>query len=101
MDSKYPASLSENVHKILREELNFDGVIMTDDLYMDAIRNYTGDSESAVMAVKAGNDILCCTDFEIQYPAVLKAVQDGEIPVSQIDASVRRILEWKQKLGLI
>ncbi len=101
MDSEYPASLSENVHKILREDLNFDGVIMTDDLYMDAIRNYTGDSESAVMAVKAGNDILCCTDFEIQYPAVLEAVQNGEIPVSQIDASVRRILEWKQSLGLI
>ena len=101
MDSQYPASLSENVHKILREELNFDGVIMTDDLYMDAIRNYTGNSEAAVMAVKAGNDILCCTDFEIQYPAVLEAVQNGEIPVSQIDASVRRILKWKQNLGLI
>ena len=101
MDSRYPASLSENVHKILREELNFDGVIMTDDLYMDAIRNYTGNSEAAVMAVKAGNDILCCTDFEIQYPAVLEAVQNGEIPVSQIDASVRRILKWKQNLGFI
>ena len=101
MDSEYPASLSENVHKILREELNFDGVIMTDDLYMDAIRNYTGNSEAAVMAVKAGNDILCCTDFEVQYPAVLEAVQNGEIPISQIDASVRRILEWKQNLGLI
>ena len=101
MDSQYPASLSENVHKILREELNFDGVIMTDDLYMDAIRNYTGNSEAAVMAVKAGNDILCCTDFEIQYPAVLEAVQNGEIPVSQIDASVRRILKWKQNLGFI
>jgi len=101
MDSEYPASLSENVHNILREELNFAGVIMTDDLCMDAIRNYTGNSEAAVMAVKAGNDILCCTDFEIQYPAVLEAVQNGEIPVSQIDASVRRILEWKQNLGLI
>ena len=101
MDSEYPASLSENVHKILREELNFDGVIMTDDLYMDAIRNYTGNSEAAVLAVKAGNDILCCTDFEVQYPAVLEAVQNGEIPISQIDASVRRILEWKQNLGLI
>ena len=101
MDSEYPASLSENIHKILRKELNFDGVIMTDDLYMDAIRNYTGNSEAAVMAVKAGNDILCCTDFEVQYPAVLEAVQNGEIPISQIDASVRRILEWKQNLGLI
>lgn len=101
MDSQYPASLSENVHRILREDLSFDGVIMTDDLYMDAIRNYTGESEAAVMAVKAGNDILCCTDFEVQYPAVLEAVEKGEIPVSQIDDSVRRILKWKQDLGLI
>ena len=101
MDTEYPASLSENVHNILRDELNFDGVIMTDDLDMDAIRNYTGNSEAAVMAVKSGNDILCCTDLDVQYPAVLNAVQNGEIPVSQIDASVRRILEWKQDLGLI
>ncbi len=101
MDEKYPASLSENVHKIIREELSFDGVIMTDDLYMDAIRNYIGDSKAAVIAAKAGNDILCCTDFEVQYPAVLKAVEDNEIPISQIDESVRRILKWKIDLGLI
>lgn len=100
MDSDYPASLSEKVHEILRNELNFDGVIMTDDLSMDAIRDYTGDSDAAVFAVKSGNDILCCTDVATQYPAVLEAVKNGEISQEQIDKSVKRILKWKQNLGL-
>lgn len=101
MDENYPASLSENVHKILRNQLDFDGVIMTDDLSMDAIRNYTGDDTAAVFAAKCGNDILCCTDVETQYPAVLNAVNNGEIPMEQIDESVRRILIWKHNLGLL
>lgn len=101
MDSEYPASLSENVHRILREELAFDGVIMTDDLYMDAIRNYTGSESAAVFAAKCGNDILCCTDVEQQYPAVVNAVYNGEIPIEQINKSVKRILKWKQELGIL
>lgn len=101
MDSSYPASLSTKVHNILRDELHFDRVIMTDDLYMDAIRNYTGDSKAAVIAAKCGNDILCCTDFETQYPAVLDAVKNGDISIDSVNESVRRILNWKQDLGLI
>lgn len=101
MDSEYPASLSDKVHSILRNDLNFDGVIMTDDLAMDAITDYTGNEAAAVIAAKCGNDILCCSDVETQYPAVLKAVKDGEISESQIDASVKRILKWKSNLGLI
>lgn len=100
MDSEYPASLSDKVHSILRNDLNFDGVIMTDDLAMDAITDYTGNEAAAVIAAKCGNDILCCSDVETQYPAVLKAVKDGEISESQIDASVKRILKWKSNLGL-
>ncbi len=101
MDADNPASLSSEVHRIIREELGFDGVIMTDDLAMQAITKYTPNDASAVTAVKCGNDILCCTNVWEQYPAVLAAVQSGDIPESQIDASVLRILKWKQKLGLI
>lgn len=100
MDTEYPASLSGKVHDILRNKLNFDGVIMTDDLSMDAIRDYTGDSDAAVFAVKSGNDILCCTDVATQYPAVVEAVKNGKISQEQIDESVKRILKWKQNLGL-
>ncbi len=101
MDNKYPASLSKHVHDILRSQLNFDGVIMTDDLSMDAITQYTGADSAAVFAAKNGNDILCCTDVDIQYPAVLDAVKNGEISIDQIDMSVRRILRWKYNLGLL
>lgn len=101
VDPDYPASLSTAVHNIIRNELGFDGVIMTDDLVMQAITKYTGTEAAAVIAAKCGNDILCCTDVETQYPAVLSAVKNGEIPQEQIDASVKRILKWKQNLGLI
>ena len=101
MDPEMPASLSENVHKVIRDEFGFDGVIMTDDLAMQAITKYTGTDAAAVAAAKCGNDILCCSDVEAQYPAVIAAVQSGEIPEEQIDASVKRILKKKQKLGLL
>lgn len=100
MDSEYPASLSQKVHNILRNDFKFDGVIMTDDLIMDAITEFTGDEAAAVTAAKCGNDLLCCSSVETQYPAVLEAVQNGEIPESQVDASVKQILKWKQNLGI-
>ena len=101
IDSEYPASLSKEVHNLLRNQLGFDGVIMTDDLSMGAITDYTGTENAAVLAIKSGNDLLCCSDVEEQYPAALLSVLNGEIPVEQIDNSVKRILKWKQKLGLI
>lgn len=100
MDDK-PASLSKPVHDLLRNELGFDGVIMTDDLYMDAIRDFTGASEAAVAAVEAGNDLLCCTDYEQQITAVITAVKEGRITVERLDESVLRILRMKIKLDII
>lgn len=101
IDSEHPASLSAAAHNILREELGFDGLIITDDLYMDAIRQYTYGEEAAVMAVMAGNDLLCCTDYETQYPAVLQAVKEGKITEERINESVLRILQTKIDMGVI
>ena len=101
IDPDYPASLSKKVHDILRDDLDFTGVIITDDLYMDAIKDYQDNEEVAVMAILAGNDLICTTDFETQIPAVIKAVEEGIISVEQINDSVRRILTLKEDLGLI
>ena len=101
IDSTYPASISAKMHEILRNELGFEGVIVTDDLSMDAITLYTDGASAAVAAVLSGNDMLCCSDYATQYPAVLGAVQDGTISVERIEESVRRILNWKISLGLI
>ena len=101
VDQEHPASLSAAIHEILRKDLGFTGVVMTDDLSMDAIKEYTGVSEAAVLAIQAGNDLLIATNFEQQIPAVLAAVEQGTISESRIDESVIRILEWKLALGVI
>lgn len=101
MDETYPASLSEDVHKILRNELSFGGVVITDDLAMEAVASYAGEQEVAVLAVLAGNDLLISSDLKAQYESVLAAVNSGEIPMQTLDNAVRNVLEWKQQLGLI
>lgn len=101
LDSNLPASLSPAVINYLRTQMGFDGVIVTDDLVMGAITQQYGTEEAAVMAVLAGNDLLCCSDYEIQYEAVLKAVQEERISTEQIRQSVCRILRWKYDLGLL
>ena len=101
LDDAQPATLSPAVHDYLRNTMGFDGVIVTDDLVMQAITDTYGAEEAAVLAVLAGNDLLCSTEYRIQYPAVLEAVQEGRISVAQLDKSVMRILQWKRELGLI
>lgn len=101
MDDKMPASLSKEVHRILREELKFDGVIMTDDLIMEAITTFTDGKAAAVTAVNAGNDLLIASDYKVQIPAVLEAVQKGDIKEETIDKAVIRVLTWKETLGLL
>lgn len=101
MDDAVPASLSPRVHEILREELAFDGVAMTDDLVMDAIGLYTDGASAAVLAVNAGNDLLISSDLPGQFAAVLAAAQSGEIEPARLDEAVYRVLAWKQALGLL
>ncbi|MBQ2807281.1 MAG: beta-hexosaminidase [Clostridia bacterium] len=98
MDAEIPASLSPAVHRLLREQMGFEGLIITDSLDMNAITLYTGDRASAVQAVLSGNDLLCCSSYEKQYPAVLEAVKDGTIPEEMIDNAVRKILALKARI---
>lgn len=100
IDKDFPASLSPKAHEILRQ-MGFDGVIVTDDLSMGAILDYTDAAGAAVAAVEAGNDLLCCTDYEAQLTAVTEAVKSGRITEERIEASVTRILLWKIKLGIV
>ena len=101
MDGELPASLSPNVHRVLREELGFDGVVMTDDLAMEAVSAYAGDGAVAVMALEAGNDLVLTTDYRTQIPKVIGAVENGTLSEEAIDAACRRVLRWKQVLGLL
>ena len=101
VDDTLPASLSPGVHDILREELGFDGVVMTDDLAMDAVSAYAADGAVAVMALEAGNDLVLTTDYRTQIPKVIEAVENGTLDVSVIDTACRRVLRWKQALGLL
>lgn len=95
-----PATLSrELVTGKLRDELEYDGVIMTDALNMGAVTKSWSSGEAAVMAVEAGNDmILMPEDYGEAYQAVLQAVQSGRISEEQLDESVVRILSMKEKI---
>lgn len=101
MDDTLPASLSPKVHEVLRGTLGFDGLIVTDDLAMDAVKSYAQDGSVAVLALRAGNDMIVTTDYQTQIPQVIAAVQSGEIDEREIDAHVYRVLREKQVLGLI
>ena len=100
-DPSLPASLSPAVHQYLREDMGFSGVILTDDLVMQAITDTYGAGEAAVMAVLAGNDLLCSTEYATQYQAVLGAVLEGRIDIDVLNQAVRHVLQWKIDLGLL
>ena len=101
LDPEMPASLSPAVHDYLRNIMGFTGVIVTDDLVMQAITDAYGAGEAAVLAVLAGNDLLCSTEYTVQYEAVLAAVLDGRISIDVLNAAVSNVLQWKIDLGLI
>jgi beta-N-acetylhexosaminidase len=101
LDPELPASLSPEVHRLLRESLLFDGVVMTDDLAMEAVAAYSEDGAVAVMSIQAGNDLVLTSDYRTQIPKVLEAVENGTLSVEAIDTACRRVLTWKQALGLI
>ena len=90
------------VTELLREELGFDGVVMTDSLQMQAMTDYYDSGEIAVKAVKAGVDVLLCPyDLETAADALLQAVEQGELSEERLDESVLRILTLKETRGIL
>ncbi|MFJ3665319.1 glycoside hydrolase family 3 N-terminal domain-containing protein [Streptomyces sp. NPDC090106] len=101
-DSGDPATLSRPIlHGILREELGYDGVVVTDSLGMEGVRTKYGDDRVPVLALKAGVDqLLNPPDLHVAWNAVLRAVRDGELTEARLDESILRILRLKARLGL-
>lgn len=93
-----PASLSyQMLTELLREEMGFEGIIITDALNMDAITSRYNSAQAAVQAIEAGADlILMPQDFTSAYDALIQAVQQDKIKESRIDASLMRILKAKK-----
>lgn len=104
--AQFPATLSQPVlSDLLRIKMGFNGIVFTDGMEMAAIRHNYGTEEATIAAINAGADIVlvCSNDTEVQKQrvrAVLKAVEDGAIPLARIDESARRILKVKKKYGL-
>ena len=94
-----PASLSKKViTDLLREEMGYNGVVITDALNMSAISEYYDSAQACVMAFKAGADmVLMPEDFEAAYEGVLAAVKDGTISEARINDSLRRVYRIKYK----
>jgi beta-glucosidase-like glycosyl hydrolase/CubicO group peptidase (beta-lactamase class C family) len=101
-DASVPASLSKTVTTdLLREEMGFDDLVVTDALNMDAVRREFGVGETAVRVLEAGADlILMSTDPWVAHDAVEDAVRSGRIDTASINRSVRRLLNAKEELGL-
>src|SRR5688572_5053595 len=98
-----PATLSKPIMTgILREEMRYDGVVITDALDMAGASATYGNDRVPVLALKAGVDMLLMPpEFDVAYNAVLDAVHSGELTEERIDTSVRRILTLKHDLGIV
>lgn len=100
-EKNIPSSVSKKiVTDLLRKELNFQGLIITDALDMNAITKLYSNGQAELQALRAGNDILLCPiDVPAATAAIKQAVENGEITEQEIDAHVKKILAIKEKLN--
>ncbi len=96
-----PSSISPKITDLLRKELHFKGVIMTDDFDMAGIADFVSQEEAAFQVIVAGNDLILGSSYQTQIPYLLKKISSGELTEERINESVRRILIWKYDLGLL
>ena len=101
MDENTPASLSSKVVGELRNKLAFTGIIMTDDLAMDAVKEYVDAGNAATMAIKAGNDMIITSDFISMKNELLKSIEEGTITEDELNTAVTRVIAWKYYSGIL
>jgi beta-N-acetylhexosaminidase len=108
LDRTYPATLSRaTINGLLREELRYDGVVITDDMQMGAIRQHYGFEESIELAVNAGADIIAIADNTIYagdvharaFDTIVRAVREGRISGERVEQAYRRVLALKSRLN--
>ena len=107
IDNK-PASISTKIHELLRNDLNFTGIIITDDIIMSAIQNEYTIQDAIIEAILAGNDMIIVTidkNTKITYKDIIEtvktAIEEGKINEEDIDKIVLNILSWKYYKGLL
>lgn len=98
IDKINPASLSLNVHNVLRNDLKFTGVIITDDIAMSALDTY---GDTTLKAFKAKNNLIITTDYEKSFNSIKTALSNNTITTDELDELVVKVLAWKYYKGLI
>lgn len=98
IDKDNAASLSPSIHNLLRNELGFTGVIITDDLAMGAVSKI---EDASVKAVLAGNNLLITTDYDKSYSSIKNAIEEKIISESLINRLAFKVLAWKYYKGLM
>lgn len=98
IDSTNPASLSPSVHNLLRNQLNFTGIIITDDLSMSAVSSI---DNNAVKAILAGNDLIISTNYKTDIADIKQAIEDDTISQTTIEKLAMRVIAWKYYKGLL
>ena len=98
VDDKNPASLSSSVHNLLRDDLGFTGIIITDDIAMNSLKNI---ENKTVKAIQAGNDLIITTNYEESRKEIKDAINNNTISENTLDKMVFRILAWKYYKGLL
>jgi len=112
IDKNYPASLSFNfLQNILRDQIGFNGVIISDDMQMGAISKEFSFEQSIILAINAGSDVISLMnnslenyDSQMAYKArdvIFWAVKEGKISREKIEESYNRIIELKRKYGVL
>ena len=98
IDRENPACLSKRINNILRKNLKFTGIIITDDISMKAVSNI---QDVTVKAILAGNDLIITTDYEESFNSIKNAISNGVLSEEYISGLAFRILAWKYYKGLM